>query len=254
VTSAGLAAVSADPARAAILLDFDGTLAPIVSRPEDAGIVDGGPEVLGSLLERYLAVAIISGRPGDVLRELVGVDGIRYEGLYGLGPTAGGNVDDEFGDDVQAVTAAVAGAWVERKGVTLAVHYRHAPDPPAAREELASPLADIALRRGYDLLEGKMVFELAPAGESRKGGAVTRIVRETGARAALYAGDDLPDLEAFAALDALGQEGISTVKIAVGGAETPTALTDAADVVVAAPRELVELLRTLLPRPPAPGR
>src|SRR5207302_1574965 len=78
-----LAAIAADPARASILLDFDGPLAPIVARREDAAIVSGGREILASLAARYLVVAVISGRPVDQLRELVGVDGVRYEGLYG---------------------------------------------------------------------------------------------------------------------------------------------------------------------------
>lgn len=243
MTQAGLAAVSADPARAAILLDFDGTLAPIVSRPEEAGIVDGAREVLASLVERYLVVAVISGRPQSSLVELVGVDGVRYAGLYGL--AAVDAIDDELRKEVEAAARFVPGAWVEPKGITLAMHYRHASDPIEARAQLAPVLGGIATMRGYDLIEGKMVFELAPAGESRKGGAVTRIVREVGARAALYAGDDLPDLEAFAALDELAQNGVAAVKIAVGGQETPPALTRAADVVVADPGELVALLATL---------
>src|SRR5205085_2337045 len=136
----------------------------------------------------------------------------------------------------------VPGAWVEPKGATLAVHYRNAEDHAAARARLTPEVSAIAEREGYDVLEGKMVLELAPAGQSRKGGAVKRVVTESGALAVLYAGDDLPDLEAFAALDELEAQGISTVKVAVGGSETPEALTSAADVVVHSSPDLVELL------------
>ena len=125
----------------------------------------------------------------------------------------------------------------------MAVHYRQAEDVARARELLAPPLAALADETGYDLLEGKMVFELAPAGESRKGGAVERLVREGDLSAVLYAGDDLPDLEAFAALDELAQDGLRAVKIAVAGPEAPGALVSAADIVVESPAELVELLR-----------
>jgi trehalose 6-phosphate phosphatase len=243
VTDPKLGAIAADPSRTAILLDFDGTLAPIVSQPEDAGIVSGGREVLASLAKRYLVVALISGRPQDSLVGLVGVDGVRYEGLYGL--AAVDSIGGELRKEVETSARFVPGAWVEAKGVTLAVHYRHASDTIEARARLAPVLGGIATMHGYDLIEGKMVFELAPAGESRKGGAVKRIVAGTGARAALYAGDDLPDLEAFAALDELANEGVAVVKIAVGGPETPAALTRAADIVVADPPELVALLRTL---------
>ncbi len=238
-----LAALAKGPSRAAILLDFDGTLAPIVERPEDAGIAPGAREALSSLVERFLVVAVISGRPVETLVELVGVEGVQYEGLYGLPLTTG--VDGGLLERVEAATASVPGAWVEPKGVTLAVHYRQAPDPSRARGLLAPPLLALAEATGYDLLEGKMVFELAPAGESRKGGAVKRLVRESGARAALYAGDDLPDLEAFAALDELAVEGLRAVKIAMGGPETPDALTSAADLVVAGPTDLVGLLEGL---------
>jgi trehalose 6-phosphate phosphatase len=243
VTDPKLGAIAADPSRAAILLDFDGTLAPIVSRPEEAGIVIGGREVLASLAKRYLVVAVISGRPKDSLVWLVGVDGVRYEGLYGL--AAVDSIGGQLRKEVEASTRFVPGAWVEEKGITLAVHYRHASDPTEARAHLAPSLGAIATMHGYDLIEGKMVLELAPAGESRKGGAVKRIVAGTGARAALYAGDDLPDLEAFAALDELANEGVVVVKIAVGGPETPAALTRAADVVAADPPALVALLGTL---------
>jgi trehalose 6-phosphate phosphatase len=243
VTDPKLRAIAAEPSRTAILLDFDGTLAPIVSRPEEAGIVSGGREVLASLVDRYLVVAVISGRPQDSLVALVRVDGVRYEGLYGL--AAVDSIDHELRKEVEAAARFVPGAWVEPKGITLAVHYRHSPDPVDARARLAPALGGVATMRGYDLIEGKMVLELAPAGESRKGGAVKRIVVGAGARGALYAGDDLPDLEAFAALDELADEGVTTVKVAVGGAETPTALTGAADIVAPDPRELVALLATL---------
>jgi trehalose 6-phosphate phosphatase len=243
VTGPKLGVIAADPSRAAILLDFDGTLAPIVSQPEDAGIVEGGREVLASLAERYLVVAVISGRPRDSLVGLVGVSGVRYEGLYGL--AAVDSIGPELRKDVEAAAQAVPGAWVEPKGITLAVHYRHASDTIEARGGLAPVLGGIATMHGYDLIEGKMVFELAPAGESRKGGAVKRIVRGTGARAALYAGDDLPDLEAFAALDELAEDDVAAVKVAVGGPETPEALTAAADIVLPDPSQLVALLATL---------
>ena len=79
-----LGPISAHPDRAGILLDFDGTLAPIVARPEDVGLAPGAKELLESLVSRYALVAVISGRPPEALVELVGVNGVRYEGLYGL--------------------------------------------------------------------------------------------------------------------------------------------------------------------------
>ena len=233
----------AAPDRAGILLDFDGTLAPIVLRPEDAGPEPGAREAVRELVARYRLVGVISGRPVADLERMLGVDGVRFEGLYGLPATA--PTVEPVRSDVEAIAQAVPGAWVEPKGVTLAVHYRQTTDPAVARSVLAPALAALAERIGHDLLEGKMVFELAPAGESRKGGAVERLVREHQLQAALYAGDDLPDLEAFAALDRLAEDGLFAVKVAVGGPETPEGLTKAADIVVDGPPGLVELLGTL---------
>jgi trehalose 6-phosphate phosphatase len=239
-----LAELAAQPQRAAILLDFDGTLAPIVTRPEDAGPAPGARERIAGLVGRFRLVAVISGRPVADLERFLGVDGVRYEGLYGLPATA--PTAEPIRGAVEAIAKGVPGAWIEPKGVTMAVHYRQADDPARARDALATGLEAIASQAGYDLLEGKMVFELAPAGESRKGGAVERLVAETGVTAVLYAGDDLPDLEAFAALDRLAESGLLAVKVAVGGAETPDALRADADLVVESPAGLVEVLGTLV--------
>ena len=228
------------------MLDFDGSLAPIVSRPEDAGPAPGAREVLADLVVSYRLVGVISGRPVADLERMLGDDGVRYEGLYGLAATT--STIDAIRAAVEGVARAVQGAWVEPKGVTLAVHYRQAEDPADARAALEPPLETLAKRSGYDLLEGKMVFELAPAGESRKGGAVERLVAEHDLRAVLYAGDDLPDLEAFAALDRLSDDGLVVVKVAVGGPETPEALSSDADLVVDGPSALVTLLGRLAVR------
>ncbi|MGH2659394.1 MAG: trehalose-phosphatase, partial [Actinomycetota bacterium] len=79
----------------------------------------------------------------------------------------------------------------------------------------------------------------------RKGGAVERLVGEHALRAALFAGDDEADLDAFAALDRLRSKGLLAVKVAVRGDETPPGLVDSADVVVEGPEGLVALLRQL---------
>ena len=90
-----------------------------------------------------------------------------------------------------------------------------------------------------------MVLELVPVGAARKGGVVERLASAEGLRAVLYAGDDLPDLEAFEALDRLRTSGMATVKIVVAGPGTPAELSAAADVVVEGPQGLVSLLREL---------
>lgn len=230
--------------RAGVLLDFDGTLSPIVAKPELARIRDGARDAIARLVGRYAVVAIVSGRTGDQLRQLVGVEGVRLAALYGLAEEATPLSSDVL-DGVRSVADGVRGARVEPKGGSVAVHYRAAEDAASAQGALATGLAPVAEAAGLELLPGKMVIELVPAGRPLKEGAVERIVEEERLDAVLYAGDDVADLRAFEALDRLAERGVRTVKVAVHGRETPEALNDAADVVVDGPAGLVTLLRGL---------
>jgi trehalose 6-phosphate phosphatase len=231
-------------ARAGILLDFDGSLSPIVARPELAAPADGVREALAALTARYAVVAIVTGRRAEEVAELVAVPGVRYEGLYGLEGSAP-ELLLAILPEVERAAAAVPEAWVEDKGVSVAVHYRQAADPPRARTALMSGLEPVAAAAGMAVVEGKMVLEVVPADHPMKGGAVERLAGEAGLEAVLYAGDDVADLDAFAALDRLRDRGVVTMKVAVRGDETPAALVEAADVTVDGPPGLVELLREL---------
>jgi trehalose 6-phosphate phosphatase len=235
-----------DPGHSAILLDFDGTLAEIVARPELSHLVEGAAAVLRDACELFGAVVAISGRPTDDVRALVGVDGVRYLGLYGLeSQPEAGRVPETVHAVVRDAAIRVTGAWVEDKGGSVAVHYRQADDADRARAELLGGLRG-AIPDGYEAIEGKMVVDVVPAGRPRKGGAVRRVVGDLHPAAALYAGDDLADLEAFEELAALRADGVHAVRIAVRGPETPTALVEAADLTVDGPVGLVELLRALV--------
>jgi trehalose 6-phosphate phosphatase len=247
--SPSIDALSADPARAGVFLDFDGTLAPIATRPEDVVPVPGATDVLTALAGRFALVAVVTGRPTADIEARVGVPGLRYVGLYGLEATAAAFDPEPLREPLRAAAEDVPGAWVEPKGLSLAVHYRLAEDPHAARAALAGRLPGLVAGTGFELIEGKKVFEVVPAGESRKGGALRRLVAETGVDAGLYAGDDLADLEAFAALDALVGDGFRGTKVAVGGPEAPTELLREADLVVEGPPGLVDLLAGLVESP-----
>lgn len=241
--TAPLDAFRADDGRAGILLDFDGTLSPIVARPELARIVDGGREALAGLVERYAVVAVISGRTHAELIDLVGVGGVRLEASYGMPPLL--DLTETVLDQVRAAAAHVPGARVETKGHAVAVHVRGTDDPEAAEASLREPLERIGAAHGLDVIEGKRVLELVPEGRPLKEGAVERVVAEADLTAALYAGDDVADLRAFAALDHMAERGVRTIKVAVRGAETPEGLVASADVTVDGPLALIELLRDL---------
>ncbi|MEX1046018.1 MAG: trehalose-phosphatase [Actinomycetota bacterium] len=239
-----LSALRERAAEAGIFLDFDGTLSEIVPLPAQSSPVGGALEVVGSLVSTYRLVAVISGRPADDVSRLLPVDGVRIEGLYGLN----GDLQMEgLLEQVERAVSRVPEAWVESKGGSIAVHYRAAADPSQARRVLAQDLRRIAEEaRGLDVIEGKMVLELVPSGRSRKGGAVEKLVREFGLNAALYAGDDFADLEAFEALERMAGDGFLGVKVAVDGEETPEELRARADVVVEGPGGLIEVLSHLL--------
>jgi trehalose 6-phosphate phosphatase len=231
--------------RSGVLLDFDGTLSPIVARPELAKIRDGARDAIARLVDRVAIVAVISGRTPAELEGLVGVPGVVLAGLYGLGEEAI-NLPAGVADQVAGVASTVPGTRVESKGASIAVHFRGADDPDEARARLAPALEAIALESGLALIAGKKVWELVPGGRPLKDGAVERIVSEGGGlEAVLYAGDDVADLRAFEALDRLAEKGLATLKVAVHGPETPAALTASADVVVDGPAGLVGLLRRL---------
>ena len=224
------------PERAAILLDVDGTLAPIVERPEAARVPDATRTVLSSLVARYALVAAITGRPNDSGRRLVGVEGIQIAGVHGLElePEA-----EAWRERLHEFAQSVD--WpVEDKGVAISFHYRAHENPARARSELEQ-IAARARREGLTARFGRMVLEVLPPVEASKGTAVRRLLEGKRLSRALYAGDDTTDLDAFTALDDLAVG----VKIAVRSGEAPEQLLERADVVVDGPEGLVKLLRQL---------
>ena len=231
--------------RAGIFLDFDGTLSEIVALPEQARPVPEARALLLRLNATYRVVAVISGRPGQEVRSRLDLPGIEVFGLYGLESREEEPAVRVVRSPVQSAAAAVPGAWVEDKGVTVAVHFRAAPDPLAAERELRIRLEPLAAAHGLRLVPGKMVMELAPLDIPGKGSVVLREARNQKLAACLYAGDDVADVEAFAALDELRNEGVHTVKVAVRSEEAPHSLVEAADVVVEGPSGLMELLAGL---------
>ena len=227
-----------------MILDFDGSLSEIVDRPELARSAPGVAEALARLVRRYRVVAILTGRSADEIPRLLDVPGVSILGLYGLegsAPELAGIVLPE----VERAAAGVPGSRVEDKAISVAVHYRQAEDPVTARAALISALQPIATENGLDLVEGKMVVELVPLDRPLKGGAVERLVGQHELEAALYAGDDVADLDAFDALGRLRERGLRVLRVAVRGPETPATLIDAADLVVDGPSGLVELLGSL---------
>jgi trehalose 6-phosphate phosphatase len=214
----------------------DGTLAPIVARPELAAVPEETRTELRRLVSRYALVACVSGRTGEEAARLVGVSGAVYVGVHGLelAPEA------ERWRSALRPFASERWPWLEDKGLTVAFHWREAQDECDARRTLEA-VANRAEAAGLEARWGRKVLELRPPVEADKGTAVRTLLAERGLRRALYAGDDTTDLDAFRGLDGLEV----AVRVAVASAEAPAGLREAADVVVAGPAELLELLRRL---------
>ncbi|MGW2102135.1 trehalose-phosphatase [Streptomyces olivaceoviridis] len=258
----GLAALLAQPRTALIGLDFDGTLAPIVADPEQARAHPGAVSALAALAPEIASVAVITGRPPEVAVRYGGFAGVPgLEHLTVLGHYGAERWDAATGEvtappphpGVAAVRAelpglleragAQEGTWIEEKGRALAVHTRRAPDPQAAFEALRAPLADLATRHGLIVEPGRMVLELRPPGMD-KGVALLDHARAVHAGCVVYAGDDLGDLPAFAAIEKLRTNGVPGLLVCSGSTEVAE-LADRADLVVDGPQGVVGLLRAL---------
>jgi trehalose 6-phosphate phosphatase len=234
-----LESVRARLAGAAIMLDFDGTLAPIVAEPAAARPVEQAAPVLRDLAGRARSVAIITGRPEPFVRDVLDVPEVEVIGVYGL--AASPPLEPGVVARAHDPAASITGATVEDKGVSVAVHVRRTADPAAAAAELRPAFRALASEHGLAMFEGKLVIELAPPG-ARKGGAVAALLERTGPSAALYAGDDAEDAAAFGVL---ARAGIPCCCVAVTGSGTPERLIEVADVHVEGPAGLLDLLRTL---------
>jgi trehalose-phosphatase len=232
-----LARIAAEPAAAALFLDIDGVLAPIVERPEDARVPAETRKELRRLGELYALVACVTGRPSEVARTIVGVDGLTYVGEHGL------ELDPEakkWAEPIHGFAVEVPWVDVEVKPLSVAFHYRSAPDPQEAREQLEAVAAG-ALDLGFRARWGRMVLEVLPPVDASKGTAVRHLLETTGLRRALYAGDDTTDLDGFSALDGLE----TAVRVAVVSPEGPTELGERADVRVGSTETFRELLSRL---------
>ncbi len=231
-----LARLSEDPRRAAVLLDVDGTLAPIVSRPEDAGIPDETRREVARLAGRYALVACVSGRPGADVERMLGVPGVAIVGEHGL------ELAPEAAQWAERIAAFAGGVdWpAERKPLSLSFHFRRADDEAAARAYLERVAAS-AQSEGLVARWGRKVLEVRPPVRADKGTAVKALVARAGVDRALYAGDDTTDVDAFRGLDGLDH----AVRVAVDSGEAPPALVAAADLVVDGPEGVLALLRSL---------
>ncbi len=257
----------ADLAHAVVGLDFDGTLSPIVDDPEAAHIHPDAGEVLVALAQRVRAVAVITGRPARQVLDLGGLEEVGRAfaevgkdlyvfGQYGnerwcsgtgqvLSPTPPEGLaafERELPDVLDELDAGEA--WIEDKGLAVAVHTRRLEDSREAFERLLPALRERAESHGLSVEPGRNVIEVRAPGV-HKGGAVSTLVEELEATGFCFGGDDLGDVEAFDELDRLDRTGLATLRVCAASDEE-SALQRRADVVVHGPEGVLDVLRALI--------
>ncbi len=256
-----VAALTEEPRNAAVLLDLDGTLAPIVERAEDATVPAATRELVAAIANRYGLIAVVTGRRSLQAREILGLDSIAYVGNHGYEllypgaaesepvPALGGHERDapRFLARWGAGQLTRAGVRIEDKGAIVGLHWRGAADEASAESAAALAAAE-GEAAGLGVHRGRKVIELRPPVRTDKGRGVEALLAGADfVRTALYGGDDRTDLDAFALLRRLADDGRlrHAVCVAVTAEEAPPEVALSADVVVPGPDGFLAVLQAL---------
>lgn len=225
-----------------IFSDIDGTLAPIVARPENARVSPRNRELLGEIIGAGARVALITGRTLDVARAMTGVDGVAYAAIHGLEISVGGEATpapgvEPYFEAARVVLRDVAdlkvdGLIIEDKGSIVAFHYRSALNEWAARAGILDAIGRSAAAEKFEVQEGRKVVELRPPIEINKGTAVTQLAEQLEVQSLICLGDDLTDLHMFAAASRLRDAGMPVAVVAARSPEISREVMDAADYAV----------------------
>ena len=261
--SEALAPLRANPRRAAILLDIDGTLAPIVEHAADAHVPESTRQLLIAVARAYGLVGCISGRRASEARAMVSIGTISYLGSHGVELLRAGwteaqldaGVEDwirrihDFGRENDTAEIRRTRVRLEDKGAIVAFHWRGAPNEEVARAAIDA-IAQRAQEAGLRTHWGRKVLEVRPPIKIDKGAGIVRLLGQAGSEidSALYVGDDTTDLDAFQALATLVEEGrlVRGIRVGVGSDDGPSEITDKADLVVDGPEGVRELLALLV--------
>jgi trehalose 6-phosphate phosphatase len=255
-----IAPLRSEPRASAVLSDIDGTLAPIVTDPTAAAIPLEARAVLSRLADRYALVGCVSGRAAVEARRIVGLDELAYAGDHGYefllpgetapvpDPALRGHEDEarRFIAGLDRHRLAATGLRVEDKGPIQALHWRGAADERSA-QGLAEEVAAAAAEEGLVPHRGRKVLEIRPLSGIDKGTALGSLLDHGEIANALYGGDDVTDLDAFAALHERRQSGRlrHTACVGIASSEGPAELAERADLLVDGPEGYLDLLRAL---------
>lgn len=258
--SEALAPVRANPARAAILLDVDGTLAPIVEHASDAHVPEGTRQLLIAIAKRYGVVACVSGRQASEARAMVAIGTISYLGSHGAELLRAGWTEavldpaledwvrriHEFGRETDTADLRRLRVRLEDKGAIVAFHWRGAPDEEEARCAIDA-IAARAQAAGLRTHWARKVLEVRPPVRIDKGAGVTSFLEGADIDVAMYVGDDATDLDAFRAIAKMAEEGRieRAIRVGVSSEEGPSEIVAEADIVVDGTAGVQQLLAML---------
>jgi trehalose 6-phosphate phosphatase len=253
--------LKAEPKRSAVLLDVDGVLAPIVQHPDDAHMPETTRRPLIEVARRYGVVACVSGRRASDARRIVSLGSIAYLGSHGSEILRPGAITPELDRELQAWTRRVQTfatdafddnlrklrVRFEDKEAIAALHWRGVPDEEEAQAAVEA-VAQRAETAGFTTHWGRKVLEIRPPVRIDKGAGVVALLRDRDLAAALYAGDDTTDLDAFRGLTELVDAGRlgTAVRVGVRSDEGPSALAQEADVMVEGTDGVRDMLQALL--------
>lgn len=250
-----------NPERAAVLLDIDGTLAPIVQHASDASVPERTRQLLIALSRRYGIVACVSGRQASEARAMVSIGSISYLGSHGAELLRAGwtesvvdpGLEDwarriqDFGREADTAEVRRLRVRLEDKGPIVAFHWRGAQDEEAARSAIDA-IASRATAAGLRTHWGRKVLEVRPPVRIDKGAGIRSFLSGADIDVALYVGDDATDLDAFQALGEMAQAGeiSSAIRVGVSSEDGPPEIIEQADLVVDGTEGVQQLLSALV--------
>ncbi len=240
-----------------LFVDVDGTISPLVSTPAEATVSPAVRSALAALSAEVTVVAL-TGRDTASARRIVGVAEIAYAGNHGMEWWEDGAATVEplvrpyvgrihrLAVHLGSAMADEPGVLLEDKGPSLAIHYRLAAEPAAARQRVLAVLGGPGGAGDLPVREGKMLIEVLPPVAVNKGTAIARTVERRALASVLVLGDDTTDVDAFEAVRDLRDGGVvEALAVAVSG-DAPEALLAAADYRLADPAAVETLLTWLV--------